>query len=61
MAYPVLVLQVFLALNKCYERLEGLLQGKPLCIYSNLIIIIYYVNSSHSTQTNIFNDNQYKH
>ena len=50
--YLVLVLQVFqlhlLSANiffhliKAVEELEGLVQGKPLWIYSNLIIVILY-------------------
>ena len=52
MAYLVLVLQVFqlhlLSANiflhsiKAVEELEGLLQGNPLWIYTNLVIIILY-------------------
>ena len=52
MAYLVLVLQViqlhllsaniYLHLINVAEALEGLIQGKPLWIYSNLIIITLY-------------------
>ena len=52
MAYLVLVLQVFqvhllnanifLHLIKAVGELEGLVQGKPIWIYSNLVIIILY-------------------
>ena len=52
MAYLVLVLQVlqlfllsakiYLHLKNAVEGLEGLVQCKPLWIYSNLVIIILY-------------------
>ena len=52
MAYLLLVPQVlqlhllsaniFLHLINAVEELEGLVQGKPLWIYSNLVIIILY-------------------
>ena len=42
MAYFVLVQVLQLYLINVVERLEGLVQGKPLWIYSNLIIIILY-------------------
>ena len=52
MAYLVLVLQVlqlhllsakvFMHLINAVKGLEGLVQGKPLWIYSNLVIIILY-------------------